>query len=148
MNEFILQNSDRIICEPSGLTYTDLKYQLTQKIMILNIFSGNPIAVGISFQKYSMAQLFGKEPVKIIFQINTGIKSKKQLSKQFRIFNKSIIVSLIDSRFYKSGFDDFRERCGKAPDQLIINFRLLLSLENGRLLASCEHTILAKTHSQ
>jgi hypothetical protein len=36
MNEFILQNADRIICEPSGLTYTDLKYQLTQKIMIIN----------------------------------------------------------------------------------------------------------------
>jgi hypothetical protein len=36
MNEFIEQYADSIICEPSGLTYTDLKEQTTQKIMIVN----------------------------------------------------------------------------------------------------------------
>ena len=36
MKEFVLQYADSIICEPSGLTYTDLKYQMTQKIMIIN----------------------------------------------------------------------------------------------------------------
>ena len=35
MNDFVLQYANSIICEPSGLTYTDLKYQMTQKIMIV-----------------------------------------------------------------------------------------------------------------
>lgn len=36
MNRFVMQYADSIICEPSGLSYTDLKSQMTQKIMIVN----------------------------------------------------------------------------------------------------------------
>jgi len=36
MREFIEQYADSIICEPSGLTYTDLRSHMTQKIMIVN----------------------------------------------------------------------------------------------------------------
>ena len=36
MNNFIKQYADSIICEPSGLTFTDLRNQKTKKIMIVN----------------------------------------------------------------------------------------------------------------
>ena len=36
MKEFIERYKDSIICEPSGLTYTNLKYQMTKKFIIIN----------------------------------------------------------------------------------------------------------------
>ncbi len=36
MYKFIEQYADSIICEPSGMTYTDLQNQRTKKIMIVD----------------------------------------------------------------------------------------------------------------
>lgn len=42
MNEFLEKYADSIICEPSGVTYTELKAQKTQKIVIVNQDENKP----------------------------------------------------------------------------------------------------------
>lgn len=36
MNQFLEKYADSIICQPSGMTYSELKAQRTQRIIIVN----------------------------------------------------------------------------------------------------------------